>query len=97
MLRNQRFFLDRIDSRLAHVESHISCDSDDGDQMDTPGSNSRVLENIFVFGKQTMSMDGGWCSMVVSGGSRFVLCMVVVILLMCELCLLRLVATLCFM
>lgn len=35
-IRNQRFFLDKIDSHLAHVEGHISCESDNGDLMDPP-------------------------------------------------------------
>lgn len=34
ILRNECFFLDKIDSCLAHVEGHISCKSDSGDLMD---------------------------------------------------------------
>ena len=46
MLKNQRFFVERIDLYLEHVESHISCDLDGGDLMDPPRSSARVLENI---------------------------------------------------
>lgn len=46
MLKNQWFCIDRIDSRLAHVESHIVCESNGGDLMDPSGSSARALENI---------------------------------------------------
>ena len=46
MLKNQRFFVERNDLYLEHVESHISCDLDGGDLMDPPRSSARVLENI---------------------------------------------------
>jgi len=42
MLKNQRFFHDKIDSRLAHVESHIVRESDNGDLMDPPSSSARA-------------------------------------------------------
>lgn len=46
MLRNLRFAVDKIEARLMHVESHIACDSEGGEQLDPPGSNARVLANI---------------------------------------------------
>ena len=43
---NQRFCLDRIDSHLAHVESHNSYDSNGRDLMDPPSSSVSVPTNI---------------------------------------------------
>lgn len=37
MLINHRFCLDMIDSRLAHVEGHIACESKSGDLLDPLG------------------------------------------------------------
>lgn len=46
MLNNRRFYLDRIDSYLAHVESHVTYDSDGGDLLDPLGSSASVPKNI---------------------------------------------------
>lgn len=58
---------------------------------------SKCSNKYFIFRKWPMSRDGGWRSIVVSCGSQFVLCRVLVILLVSELFCLRVVATLCFM
>lgn len=46
MLRNLRLCVDNITTLLMHVEIHIPCDFEGGEQIDSLGSNPRILATM---------------------------------------------------
>lgn len=46
MPRNLRFCVDNLKNHLMHVEDHIPCNYDGGEQFDPSKSNAHVLVNI---------------------------------------------------